>query len=112
MVYDTLRQKFIYDTPFDKDEFPKLCLINENSSFKKPYIINASSLYFLEKDDFTSLIKVVRKEHDSLIINNDYSFINSNKALEEGAKCYVMAFAFLFQKEGLLCKIESIKQKS
>lgn len=105
MVYDTLRQKYIYNTPFDKKEFPKVDLDHDLSSFKNAYFINASSLYFIEAEAFNGLIGSLKGKIDAIVIKNDLKFKNENKALEEGSKCYILAFAFLFKKNGFFCKI-------
>ncbi len=106
MVADTLRQKFIYATPFDENEFPLVELDSDlNSSTKDIVKINASSLYFLEKDGFESLVNEIKSKHDSVLIVNDYHFKSSNIILNKGCLCHIMAFAYLFKQKELKCNI-------
>lgn len=106
MVADTLRQKFIYATPYDDNEFPLVELdANLNASTNNSYKINASTLYFLEKEDFESLVNEIKFKHDSVLIINDYRFKSFNAILNRGCLCHMMAFAYLFKQKELKCNI-------
>lgn len=106
MVADTLRQKFIYAIPFDKQEFPLVKLDNDITvSSINSYKIKASDLYFYEKENFYALINNIKFKHDSVIILNDYNFNNRNTILYKGCLCYIMSFAYLFKQSGLKCNI-------
>lgn len=106
MITDTLRQKFIYATPFDKKEFP-LVQLDKNLESKTTviYKINALSLYFLEKEDFEKLIKSIVGKYNAVLIINDQKFKSQNCILKNGFLCYMMAFAFLFKQNNLKCNI-------
>lgn len=106
MVYDTIRQKFIYNTPFDDKEFPKVTL-DETATFKNPYSINATYLYSLEIDDFENVVDTIRANNDSVIIVNDYRLKSRNEALSDGIRCHMLAFAYLFKERGILCGISN-----
>ncbi len=111
MVADTLRQKFIYATPYDRNEFPLVELDKElNSSTKNTYKINASALYFLEKADFESLVDKIKREHDSILIIDDYHFKSTNVILNKGCLCHMMTFAYLFKQKQLKCNIVKMAQ--
>lgn len=106
MVADTLKQKYIYATPYDKNEFPLVKLDSEiNSLAKNVFKINASTLYFLEQNDFQSLVSEIKSKHDSVLIVNDYLFKSSNMILNNGCLCHMMAFAYLFKQNDLKCNI-------
>ena len=106
MVADTLRQKFIYATPFDKDEFPLVNLDkNLDLKTKNTFKINASELYFMEKDEFESLVNIIKSHSNSVLIVNDYNFKSSNIVLNKGCLCHMMSFAYLFKTNNLKCNI-------
>ena len=106
MVTDTLRQKYIYATPYDESEFPLIELDKDlNSLTNNVFKINASILYFLEKEDFESLINEIKSKHDSVLIVNDYRFKSFNTILNKGCLCHMMAFAYLFKQNNLKCNI-------
>ena len=106
MVADTLRQKFIYATPYDKEEFPLVSLDGElNMLSKNTYKIKASSLYFLEKDEFEIIIIKIKSNDCSVLIVNDYNFKSSNIILNRGVLCHMMSFAYLFKQNNLKCNI-------
>ena len=106
MVADTLRQKFIYATPYDKEEFPLVSLDGElNMLSKNTYKIKASSLYFLEKYEFETLIEEIKSNNCSVLIVNDYNFKSSSIILNKGALCHMMSFAYLFKQNNLKCNI-------
>lgn len=106
MVSSTLRQKFIYNTPFNDDDFPLVKLdgdIDNNSihTFK----INASKLYELEENDFGALLKDLKLKFNSILIINNYKFKSQNKNLINGSKAHILAFAYLFKKNGYKCGV-------
>ena len=106
MVADTLRQKYIYATPYDKDEFPLVELDKDlNSTTENVFKINASKLYFIEKNEFETLVNIIKPNKDSVLIINDYSFKSSNKILNKGCLCHMMSFAYLFKQNNLKCNI-------
>lgn len=101
MVSSTLRQKFIYNTPFNDDDFPLVKLdrdidIGSIHTFK----INASKLYDLEENDFNELLKDIEIKCNSVLIINDYDFKSQNKNLINGSNAHILAFAYLFKKNG------------
>lgn len=104
MVSDTLRQKFIYNTPFDDNEFPLVVLDEDiSSNSADTYKINASKLYFIEEMDFENLIKSI--SNSKVLILNDYKFKSLNSILNKGSLCHILAFAYLFKKNGFKCNV-------
>lgn len=106
MVADTLRQKFIYATPYDKDEFPLVDLDrNINLKMEDVFRINASELYFIEKEEFESLVSTLKSHNNSVLIINDYNFKSSNVILHKGCLCHMLSFAYLFKTNNIRCNI-------
>lgn len=105
MISSTLRQKFIYNTPFDDDEYPlvKLDLIED---CKNPYEIKASSLYFIDEKRFNQIVNSLQKDCDSVVIIDDYEIKSQNGILQYGIKAYILAFSYLFKKQGFKCCIK------
>lgn len=106
MISSTLRQKYIYNTPFSDDDFPLVKLdididANSNDVFK----INASDLYNLEENDFEKILTSLDLNIISVLIINDYRFKSQNKKLINGSKAHILAFAYLFKKNGYNCNI-------
>ena len=104
MTSDTLRQKFIYDVPFDDDGFPLLKLDHIENKLKMHTVL-ASDLWFIETNTFNALCTMVKKSYAGVSIKIDHTFRSSNPILLRGYKCYLMSFAYLFKKEGLKCQI-------
>lgn len=106
MVADTLRQKYIYATPYDEDEFP-LVELDRNITIlsKNVFKINGTQLYSLDEDEFKSMLVTIKSKYDSVLIINDYSFKSSNAILNRGCLCHMMAFAYLFKQNNLKCNI-------
>lgn len=106
MTSDTIRQKFIYNTPYDDNEFPLVLedkIDIENDEYSS---INASYLYCLEEDDFNKIVNnVISRNIDKVVIRNDYHFKSSNKILINASLCHIMSFVYLFKKNGLKCKV-------
>ncbi len=105
MISSALRQKFIYNTPFDDNEFPlvKLDLIE---SCKKLYKMKAISLYFIDEKRLNRIANSLQKDFDSIVIINDYKIKSQNKILHECIQAYILAFAYIFKKQGLRCCIK------
>ncbi|HBF68516.1 MAG TPA: hypothetical protein DDW20_04250 [Firmicutes bacterium] len=106
MTSDTIRQKFIYNTPYDDNEFPLVLEDNIDMENDKYYLINASYLYCLEEFEFNTIIKDIKNKNiDKVIIKNDYLLKSGNKILVNASLCYIMAFVYLFKKNGIKCKV-------
>lgn len=106
MVANTLRQKFIYATPYNENEFPLVTLDGDiNSLTGNTFKINATTLYSLEQNDFQSLINIIKSKYSSVLIVNDYRFKSANIILNRGCLCHMMAFAYLFQQNNLKCNV-------
>lgn len=106
MVADTLRQRYIYATPYNKDEFPLVNLDKElNILDNKAFKINGTQLYSLEENEFKTLLNVIKSKFNSVFIINDYNFKSSNTILNRGCLCHMMAFAYLFKQNNLKCNI-------
>lgn len=107
MTSDTLWQKFIYNTPFDDEEMP---LLNSKMSIvdpcRKTITISGSSLYDFEQDNFICLCEGLANDgYGNVLIENDLHLRSGNFLVEKGAKAYLLAFCYLFQKRGFHCKI-------
>lgn len=106
MISDTLRQKFIYSTPFTDDGFPLVILDDgqrdEGTSF---VTVSGKSLYYWGKEDFDRFISNTKGRAEKIIILNDYELKSRNQRLEDGLKCYLLSFAYHFKKSGFRCTI-------
>lgn len=109
MIGDTLRQKFIYATPFADDGFP-LVVLDDETRFDptKTEYVSGQSLYFWEESEFRAYVESTKKKASAIVILDDYRFKSGNKLLEDGAKCHLMSFAYLFKKAGFLCAIKAV----
>ncbi len=106
MTSDTIRQKFIYNTPYDDNEFPLVIEDDVDVDNIEFFSIKASYLYCLEEYDFIGIVQNIKSNNlDTVIIKNDYSHKSSNKILIDATLCHIMAFVYLFKKNGLNCKI-------
>ncbi len=107
MIGDTLRQKYLYATPFKDDGFP-LVVLDDEKEFcpERTEYISGQSLYFWKEDELHSFIKSRKHSTDSIVIINDYNFDSRNKCLEDGARCHMMSFAYLLKKAGFSCAIK------
>ena len=106
MTSDTIRQKYIYNTPYDDNEFP--LVLEDNIDIEKDIFssINASYLYCLEEQDFKRVIQNIKTGNiDKVVIRNDYCFKSSNKILVNASLCHIMSFVYLFKKNGIKCKV-------
>ena len=106
MTSDSIRQKFIYNTPYDDNEFPLVIEDNIDIQKEKYLLVNASFLYRLEENDFDQLVASNKSSNISnIVIRNDYYFKSSNKILINASLCHIMTFVYLFKKNGLRCKV-------
>ena len=106
MTSDTVRQKYIYNTPYDDNEFPLVLEDNINVEKDIFYTINASFLYSLEEEDFKNVIQSIKSNNmNKVIIRNNLGFKSSNKILINASLCYIMSFVYLFKKSGLSCRV-------
>ena len=73
MTSDTIRQKYIYNTPYDDNEFPLVLEDSFDIEKDKYTSINASYLYCLEEQDFKRVVQNIKTSNiDKVIIRNDY----------------------------------------
>ena len=106
MTSDTIRQKYIYNTPYDDNEFPLVLEDGTDIEKDKFTSINASYLYCLEEQDFKRVVQSIKTSNmDKIIIKNDYCFKSSNIKLVNASLCHIMSFVYLFKKNGLKCKV-------
>ena len=108
MTSDTLRQKFVYNVPFDDDEYPLVKLDTELVYEANLFTINASDLWFIEQGKFNKLCKMVRDHYAGIIIKYDHEYKSHNQILNRGNKCYLMSFVYLFKKNGIKCTIDGL----
>lgn len=102
MTSDTLRQKFIYNTPFNDDGFPllnsRLSVISEGMHI---FSVSGKHLFELEKGDFDKLCDGLKNNGiDAIVIINDYHLQCQNPLLLRGIKAHLMSFCHLFQQKG------------
>ncbi len=109
MIGDTLRQKYVYATPFADDGFPLVVLDDENKfDSTRTEIVSGQSLYYWEEKEFLSFVESRKKSIDAIIVLDDYQFKSDNKILQAGAKCHLMSFAYHFKKAGFLCALQRV----
>lgn len=108
MISDTLRQKFIYSTPYSDDGLPLVVLDEIRDDESSGETISGKSLYFWERDDFERFVSTHAGKTKKVIIINDYDLKSSSKRLEDVPKCYLMSFACLFKKPDFF--VLSVKQ--
>lgn len=119
MTSQYLKQKFIYDVKPDLNEFPQIrddsVPIDMNMvsplSIDQPTIFDektdsryvlGSSLLECSLERFYSMVSRAKTLNiHSIIIKDDENTLSNNPILEEGHKCYLESFIFLFQKNGL-----------
>lgn len=106
MTSDTLRQKYIYNVPFDDNEQPLVKLDLGLKGNASAYTINATDLYFMEENSFITLCKNIDSRYSGIVINNDHDSRSKNRILENSNKCYLLSFAYLFKKAGFKCNIK------
>ena len=107
MTSDTIRQKYIYNTPYDDNEFPLVLEDDADVENIQFFSIKASYLYYLDEHNFISIVQNIKSNNlDTVIIKNDYCYKSSNKILIDASLCHIMAFVYLFKKNGLKCKID------
>ena len=107
MTSDTLRQKYVYNVPFDDDEYPLVKFDKELVNKANLFTIKASDLWFIEQEDFNKLCKVVKGHYDGIVIKYDYEHKSHNQTLYKGNKCYLLSFVYHFKKSGIKCTIDS-----
>lgn len=106
MTSDTIRQKYIYNTPYNDDEFPLVLEDNIDINKSEYFSIDASFLYFLEEQDFIGIVNALKSSRiTNVVIINDYHFKNTNKILNNASLCHIMSFVYLFKKNGLKCMV-------
>ncbi len=104
MLDSTLRQKFIYNTPFTDDEMPYVILDN---IAKDAIVIKLSYLYVLEKSEFLELsMKLKDAKSNDLLLTNDLAITANNQIILCAIKCYLLSFAYHFQKQGFNVSIQ------
>ena len=97
MLDSTLRQKFIYNTPLTDEEMPYVILDNIT---KDATIIKLSYLYELEKFAFLELSEKLKNEKlNELLLINDLTTTANNQIIQRVIKCYLLSFAYHFQKQ-------------
>ena len=104
MLDSTLRQKFIYNTPFTDDEMPYILLNNIDGD---AVVIKLSHLYKLEEIDFINLSeKLKNAKTNELLLINDLMITSNNQIIQRSIKCYLLSFAYHFQKQGFNVNIQ------
>lgn len=104
MLDSTLRQKFIYNTPFTDDEMPYVILDDITEEAK---VITLSNLFKLEIIEFAKLLEKLKNEKlDTLLLTNDLTIISNNQILQQAIKCYLLSFAYHIQKQGFKVNIK------
>ena len=105
MTSDTVRQKFIYNTPYDDNEYPLVVEDEFDLNINDYEIIYATQLYQLEENDFDDyIIELKNKNIHKVLIKNDCVFENDNPILKNASYCYIKAFVYLFKKQKLMCR--------
>jgi len=107
MTSDTLRQKFIYNTPFNDDGFPllnsRLSVISEGMRI---FCASGKHLLELEQGDFDKFCDDSKDDNiDAIVIIDDYHLQCQNPLLLRGIKAHLMSFCYLFQQKGFYSAI-------
>lgn len=98
MLDSTLKQKFIYNTPFTDDEMPYVIL---DKLPDNPKMISISQLCSLEYYDFNNLISDLKnRKAFEILLCNDAELHSNNDMIKRAVKCYLMSFAYHFKKQG------------
>jgi len=98
MLDSTLRQKFLYNTPFTNDEMPYVLLDEVSSGAKQ---INLSHLCVLEESAFIKLAIEARSTNtNEIVLVNDLTLFSNNLIIVRALKCYLLSFAYHFKKLG------------
>ncbi len=104
MLDSTLRQKFIYNTPFTDDEMPYVILDDITEDAK---VITLSNLFKLEIIEFTKLVEELKNAKlDTLLLANDLAIISNNQIIQRAIKCYLLSFAYHIQIYGFKVNIK------
>ncbi len=109
MISDTLRQKYLYATPFADDGFPLVRLDDESRmDCDSIETISGSSLYHWEQETFDAFVTSRKGKIAAVLIEDDLCLQSNNPILKNGVKCFLMSFAYHFKKAGFQCAIKAL----